>query len=60
MWIVYFDLCAGSIQESSIVLVLEVKGRKGSITKENCMIINLKILRRIDWRGDEIGDYKNG
>lgn len=39
--------------------MLEVEGGKGNLIKEDCMIINLKMSRRIDWRGVECGDYKN-
>ena len=50
-----------SIRESSTVLVLEVKGGRGNITNQDCMIINLEISRGIDWRCDDFGDYnKNG
>lgn len=38
-------------------MVLKVEGGRGNI-KQACIIINLEIIRGIDWIGDEFGDYK--
>lgn len=47
MRIALIDHYAVSTQESPTVFVIEVEGGRGNMTKQDCIIINLKILRRM-------------
>lgn len=47
MRIASIDNYAVSTQESSTVLVTEMEGGRDTMTKQDCIIINLKILTKV-------------